>query len=101
MDLSECVERFQASPRIEISKVHKGKTKTRDLKIWVKDLGLTGSVLHMTLLAGPSGSVHPLDAARAVLGLDRDAAARGMRVRKTSVRFEESREMNEGFSHGK
>lgn len=90
VDLRECVQRFQAFPKLEISKVHKGKTKTRDLKVWVKELDLDGSTLRMTLLGGPAGSVHPLDAASAIIGLDREVAGPGMLVRKTSVRFEES-----------
>jgi hypothetical protein len=33
LDLEGCVQRFQSSPQCLISKVHKGKTKTRDLKL--------------------------------------------------------------------
>lgn len=99
MNLAECLRRFQARSQFEITKVHKGKTKTRDLKVWIEDLTISGSVLQMTLRAGPDGSVHPLEAARAVLGLGNDDSAHGIRVHKTSVRFEESDEVNEGFSH--
>jgi radical SAM family uncharacterized protein/radical SAM-linked protein len=98
MDLAECIRRFQSCSQLEITRVHKGKTKTRDLKIWIEDLTISGSVLHMTLRAGPDGSVHPVEAARAVLGLGNDAA-HAIRVYKTSVRFEETDEVNEGFSH--
>lgn len=99
MDVAECIRRFQSRSEFEITKVHRGKTKTRDLKGLIEDLTVSGSVLRMTLRAGPDGSVHPLEAARAVLGLGNDASAHAIRVHKISVRFEEPNEVNEGFSH--
>lgn len=98
LDLEGCVQRFQSSPRCLISKVHKGKTKTRDLKLLIKDLVAGQGVLYMTLKAGPSGSVHPLEAARAVLGLG-DHSAHILRVCKTAVKIEESKTLDEGCSH--
>ncbi len=81
------VREFDLSPTFEILRTHKGKTTTRNLKDLVERVELSGSLLKLVLKSTPSGSVHPLDAAAAILGLDRDTV-KTMRIRKTSVGFD-------------
>ena len=87
--LSQRVREFELSPTFAVSRTHKGKTATRNLKDLVEWMELSGSVLRLSLKSTPSGSVHPFDAAAAILGLDRDAV-KTMRIRKTSVGFDTS-----------
>ncbi len=88
-DLIEKVRLFESSHTFEITKVHKGKSKTRDLREWVCRLDLDESILRMEFRSGPSGSVHPYDAISAILGISRDLV-KTMRLVKTSVGFEVS-----------
>ena len=81
------VEEFLSSPSFQITKVHKGKNRTRDLRQLVIDVSVTESALSMTVKADQSGSVHPLDAFSAVLGLTREEV-KCLRIVKTSVTFE-------------
>lgn len=89
------VGRFLVSSGFPITQVRKGRSRTRDLKEWVASLELSDSVLMMTLKAGQDGSIHPLDAVAAILGMDRDATRR-LRILKTSVGFEGSGDHDEG-----
>lgn len=77
---------FRASPTFEITSARKGKIRKRDLKEWVSDLAVRDNVLEMTLKMGPQGSVHPWDAVRAVLDLDRSDSVH-LRITKTSVQY--------------
>jgi hypothetical protein len=91
---------FDGSPTCMISRTHKGKTTTRNLKDLVEKIDLSGSLFQLSLKVSPSGSVHPLDAAAEILGLDRDAV-KTMRIRKTSVVCGSTAEdRNEGRAYG-
>jgi radical SAM-linked protein len=81
------VETFLSAPSLEIVKVHKGKRRSRDLRQMVVDAAVSESALRMTVKADQSGSVHPLDAFSAVLGLSRDDV-KGLKLVKTSVHFD-------------
>jgi radical SAM family uncharacterized protein/radical SAM-linked protein len=86
-EMSEKVGRFESAASFEITKVHKGKSRTRDLKEWVYRLDLNESILGISFKSGPSGSVHPYDAISAILGMSRESI-KTMRLVKTSVGFE-------------
>jgi radical SAM-linked protein len=88
-DLMEKVRQFESSHTFEITKMHKGKPKTRDLKEWVCRLDLDESIMRIEFRSGPSGSVHPYDAISAILGISRDSL-KTWRLIKTSVGFETS-----------
>jgi len=98
-DVARKVLEFSRSETCEIVDTRKAKTRTRDLKHWMDSLDVSGHVLKMTLKSGPSGSVHPLEAAGAVLGLSKDEA-RLMPIVKTSVGLGRSRIYDEGPPHG-
>ncbi len=85
----EKVRQFESSRAFEITKLHKGRSKTRDLKEWVCRLDLHESIMRIDFRSGPSGSVHPYDAISAILGISRDSI-KTMRLIKTSVGFETS-----------
>lgn len=81
------VREFESSPAVELTRKRGGKTDTRDLKQWVERLDASDGRLEMSIAAGPSGSVHPLDALGAILGLGRDKI-RSMKILKTSALFD-------------
>ena len=94
------VEEFRQSPCFEVSVLTKGKSRTRDLKEWVEELILSDRGFTMALRSGPSGSVHPLNAAAAILGLDRDEV-KHMKIVKTSVLLKTSSDVKEGSIYGR
>lgn len=98
-ELMDKLRQFASSPTFEITKMHKGKTRTRDLKEWVRHLDLNDSTLRMTLSSGPSGSVNPYDALSAILGMSKDEL-RSMKLVKASVEIEAPRNEDRGPSHG-
>jgi radical SAM family uncharacterized protein/radical SAM-linked protein len=81
------VQEFLSSPTLEITQVHKGKTRVRDLRQLVIDAAVSESTLRMTVKADQSGSVHPLDAFAAVMGLTREEV-KCLRIVKASVQFD-------------
>ncbi len=78
------LEEFKASPVFEVVTEHKGKSRKRNLKEWVYDLALADGKLRITLRSGVSGSVHPVAAVAAVLGLSRETV-RNQDIVKMSV----------------
>jgi radical SAM family uncharacterized protein/radical SAM-linked protein len=82
------VAAFESTDSLELVKYHKGRAKTRDLKECMSAVELDGCTLRMTINSGPSGSVHPVDAVAALLGIDREDA-RDLQIVKTSVILEE------------
>ncbi|MDQ7783458.1 MAG: TIGR03960 family B12-binding radical SAM protein [Desulfomonilaceae bacterium] len=88
-DVAEMVRKFESSQTFEITRVHKGKSKTRDLKEWVCRLETHESILRMEFKSDASGSVHPYDAVSAILGIGRDSL-KTMRLVKTEVGFKDS-----------
>jgi len=80
------LEQFKDSLTFEIVTEHKGKSRSRNLKEWVEDLDYADGKLKMTLRSGASGSVHPVAAMAAVLGLSKDAI-RNQNIVKTSVKL--------------
>ncbi len=78
---------FQDADTWEIAREHKGKTTSRDLKPCVEAVKCSGSLVQLVLRAGPSGSVNPLDAAAAVLGLSRQEV-RTMNILKTDATYQ-------------
>ncbi len=65
------VRAFKDADTWEIAREHKGKTTSRDLKSCVQALESSGGLVRLVLRSGPSGSINPLDAAAAILGLSR------------------------------
>lgn len=96
-EVTDRVKLFDASSNFPVTQTRKGKARTRDLKEWITDLTVSDSVLTMTLKAGQDGSIHPLDAAGAILGVGRDTI-RSLKTLKTSVGFERSGKHDEGPS---
>jgi radical SAM-linked protein len=80
------VAAFESAESVEIVKFHKGRQKTRDLKECISSVEISGEALKMTVNSGPSGSVHPVDAAAGLLGLSREEA-RSLKILKTAVAF--------------
>jgi len=80
------LDEFKVSPTFEIVTEHKGKSRSRNLKEWVDDLDLSDNILKMTLRSGASGSIHPVAAVAALLGLSRDTI-RNQAIVKTSVKL--------------
>ncbi|MEW6349862.1 MAG: TIGR03960 family B12-binding radical SAM protein [Thermodesulfobacteriota bacterium] len=82
---SDCVaariSAFRDADTWEISREHKGRTTSRDLKPCVEALECSGRLVRLVLRAGPSGSVNPLDAAAAILGVSRQEV-RAMNILK-------------------
>lgn len=81
------VAAFESAESLEMVKFHKGRAKSRDLKECISAVELSGCTLRMTVNSGPAGSVHPVDAAAALLGLTREDA-RELKIVKTSVTFD-------------
>ncbi len=81
------VAAFESAESVEIVKVHKGRHKSRDLKECVSSVEVSDGTLKMTINGGPSGSIHPVDAAAGLLGLTREEA-RSLKILKTAVSFE-------------
>lgn len=67
------VKDFRAASEFPLVRRHKGKLKSRDLKQWVEDLNFSDRILTMKVKVDASGSVNPLDAVAAVLGLGKEA----------------------------
>ncbi|AFM24256.1 TIGR03936 family radical SAM-associated protein [Desulfomonile tiedjei] len=80
----ERIDQFWSAPEFPLVRKHKGKFKTKDLKEWIKRLDLSDGALTVTIRADASGSVHPLDAVAAVLGIDKELA-RDLHVIKTDA----------------
>jgi radical SAM-linked protein len=80
---------FRSASSFELESSRKGKVRRLDLKEWVLDLAVSERGLSVTLRSGPEGSVHPLDAAAAILGLTRDEA-KMLKILKSSVCFDTS-----------
>jgi hypothetical protein len=89
-EIQQRVGQFSSVGEFTITKVGKGKTRTRDLKQWVTGLDVSESVLRLTLKADQAGSVHSLDAVEAILGLNR-VSTRTMKIVKTSVTYDTSK----------
>lgn len=87
-EVAQRVKDFQAAGEFQLVKRHKGKLKSRDLKQWVNDLSLSDRILVMKIKVDASGSVHPLDAVTAVLGLEKEAV-KDFKVLKTSAEMRE------------
>jgi radical SAM family uncharacterized protein/radical SAM-linked protein len=85
-EIKEKIEDFDSRPTFEITVQRKGKSRKVDLKQAVKNLGVEGSALSMTLAADASGSINPYDAASAILGRSREAV-RAMKTVKISASF--------------
>jgi len=92
------LEEFEASPAFEVTSERKGKTRRRDLKELVRSIEWSGSSLIISLRAGPRGSVNPLDATAAILGISKEEV-RSMRVVKTSAGFEARSGEDEGTTY--
>jgi radical SAM family uncharacterized protein/radical SAM-linked protein len=90
-EVSARLEAFRACSSLEISKMRKGKTRTRDLKHYVESIEVTGPHLTMTLQTVSSTMVNPVEAAAAILGVSREKM-KTMKILKTSVEFEASSE---------
>jgi len=88
-EIVERVRKFERSPTWLVSSVRKGRSRTRDLKDWVEGVECSGSVIRIALKSGQSGSVHPIEAASAILGLKKDEI-RTATVMKTRVEFDET-----------
>ncbi len=88
-EVDQRVKDFQAAGEFQLVKRHKGKLKSRDLKQWVNDLSLSDRTLVMKIKVDASGSVHPLDAVTALLGLEKEAV-KDLKVLKTSAEMRES-----------
>jgi radical SAM family uncharacterized protein/radical SAM-linked protein len=82
------LDEFKDAPTFEIVTEHKGKSRSRNLKEWVADLEYRDGKLKMTLRSGVSGSVHPVAAVAALMGLSKEAA-RNQAIIKTSVKLGE------------
>jgi radical SAM-linked protein len=78
------VKDFCAASEFPLVRRHKGKLKSRDLKQWVEDLNFSDRILTMKVKVDASGSVHPLDAVSAVLGLGKEQV-KDLKILKTSV----------------
>jgi radical SAM-linked protein len=85
-EIVHCLEEFEEAPAFEIVTEHKGKSRNRNLKEWVDDLDYSNGKLKMTLRSGVSGSIHPVAAVAALMGLSREAA-RNQAIVKTSVKL--------------
>lgn len=83
-DVDARVRDFENSPSFPMSAERKGMVRTRDLKQIVERLTLVDSTLIMAVRADASGSVNPIHAAAAVLGVSR-TEARSLRIVKTST----------------
>ncbi len=88
-EMLRCLEEFEAAPVFEVVTEHKGKSRNRNLKEWVDNLALRDGKLRMTLRSGVSGSVHPVAAVAAVLGLSRETV-RNQKIIKISVKLDTS-----------
>ncbi|MBI5249262.1 MAG: TIGR03960 family B12-binding radical SAM protein [Desulfomonile tiedjei] len=88
-EVEQKVQDFRAAEEFQLVKRHKGKLKSRDLKQWVMDLRLSNRILTMNMKVDASGSVHPLDAVRAVLGLEKESL-KDLKILKTSAGMCES-----------
>ncbi len=86
---------FKLASTYEITKIKKGKTKTRDLKQSILDLTENDDGFLMTLDTDVNNSVHPLEALAAILGISREDA-RELNVTKKSILFDRA----EGSCHG-
>lgn len=78
------VKDFRAAAEFQLVKRHKGKLKSKDLKQWVKELSVLDRTLTMIVKVDASGSVHPLDAVTAVLGLGKESL-KDLKILKTSA----------------
>ncbi|MBI5569862.1 MAG: TIGR03960 family B12-binding radical SAM protein [Desulfomonile tiedjei] len=85
-EVCEKARAFHSAQRVEITRTKKGKQLCRDLKEFVEDLTVYESGVRLTVKSGQSGSVHPLEAFSALLGIPRDRL-NAMRMVKTSVGF--------------
>lgn len=81
------VDTFLSASSLEIVRMHKGKKRSRDLRQMVLDAAVSDTALRMTVKADQSGSVHPVDAFSAVMGLTREEV-KSLRLVKTSVHFD-------------
>jgi len=89
-DVERKVRNFEDSTDFPMSVQRKGVERTRDLKQIIERLSCVDSALSMTVKADSSGSVNPIDAAAAILGLSR-AEARTLRIVKTACALGVSR----------
>ena len=99
-EMAERAHQFRLAPTASITIMRKGKERSLNLKEWVKDLIVSDEGLEIVLMSGPSGSVHPLDMAAAILGLHRDQV-KEMRIVKTSVSFGASSQLEKEIGHGR
>jgi radical SAM family uncharacterized protein/radical SAM-linked protein len=97
-ELQRRVSQFLSCASFEISKAHKGKARTRDLRQLTVTAVASGSTVTLILKADQSGSVHPMDAFAALLGLTREEV-RGLKIVKTSVTLDASCPGHEGLRH--
>jgi radical SAM-linked protein len=98
-EISRKVEEFACSPVVQWARERRGKTDTRNLKDWVDNLELSGSILQMSVAVGPSGSIHPLEALSVILGLSRDEI-KTMKILKKSALFEAHEDHSKGSPDG-
>jgi hypothetical protein len=80
------VSEFESSPVVELVRERGGKTDTRNLKEWIEKVEFLDNCLEMSVAVTPSGSMHPLDALCAILGLSKDEI-RMMKILKKSATF--------------
>ncbi len=99
-EMAQRAHQFRLTPTANITILRKGKQRNLDLKEWVKDLIVSDDGLEIVLRSGPSGSVHPLDMAAAILGLHRDQV-KEMRIVKTSVSFDTSSQLEKDIGYGR
>jgi len=92
------LQEFENCRTFEVTRIHKGKSKSRNLKDLVEEVSFSGSRLKLTLKVGPSGSAHPLDAFAALLGWEREAV-KGLHIEKTSVGISSPGDQDRWCSH--
>ncbi|HMK37201.1 MAG TPA: TIGR03960 family B12-binding radical SAM protein [Desulfomonilaceae bacterium] len=82
------IRTFESAESVEVVKMHKGRSKSRDLKACISTVEFSGCTLTMTINSGPSGSIHPVDAVAALMGISREDAG-SLKIVKTAVAFQE------------
>ena len=81
---AKCIDHFLAVNEFFVHRDSNGKKAQRDIRPLVKDLGITGSELKVSLMLGEKGGVRPSEVLVAIVGLSPEQA-RSVAVRKTGI----------------
>lgn len=90
---------FDTVESLYLSDTRKGRTRQRNLKVWISVINEENGTFQMTVQVGADGSVNPREAARVILGISSEEA-KSLVIVKSAVGLEPPTDARKGTGDG-